>query len=58
MAANTTIERVCYFEQFEDQAGWQEIIREPSPRNEGQRKMRVLLKPAHSPEGSQSVALC
>jgi transposase len=51
-------ERVCYFEQFEDQAGWQEIVREPSPRNEGQRKMRVLLKPAHSPDGSQSVALC
>ena len=51
-------ERVCYFEQFEDQAGWQEIVREPSPRNEGQHKMRVLLKPAHSPDGSQSVALC
>jgi hypothetical protein len=51
-------ERVCYFEQFEDQAVWQEIVREPSPRNEGQHKMRVLLKPAHSPEGSQSVALC
>jgi transposase len=51
-------ERVCYFEQFEDQAGWQEIVREPSPRNEGQHKMRVLLKPAPSPDGSQSVALC
>jgi len=51
-------ERVCYFEQFEDQAGWQEIVREPSPRNEGQHKMRVLLKPAHSPDSSQSVALC
>jgi transposase len=51
-------ERVCYFEQFEDQAGWQEIVREPSPRNEGQQKVRVLLKPAHSDEGSQSVALC
>src|SRR5271166_4226546 len=34
-------------------------IREPSPRNEGQRKVRVVLvKPAHSPDGSQSVALC
>jgi transposase len=51
-------ERVSYFEQFEDQVGWQEIVREPSPRNEGQHKMRVLLKPAHSPDGSQSVALC
>jgi Transposase len=42
-------ERVCYFEQFEDQAGWQEIVREPSPRNEGQHKMRVLLKPGTVP---------
>ena len=40
-------ERVCYFEQFEDQAGWQKIVREPSPRNEGQHEMRVLLKQAH-----------
>ena len=45
-------------EQFEEQEGWREILREPSPRNEGQQKMRVLLKPAHSPDGSQSVALC
>jgi len=51
-------ERVCYFDQYEEQTGWQEIIREPSPRNEGQRKVRVLVKPAHSPDGSQSVALC
>ena len=58
LVATPQPERVCYFEQFEDQAGWQEIVREPSPRNEGQHKMRVLLKPAHSPDGSQSVALC
>jgi len=51
-------ERVCYFEQFEEQEGWQEILREPSPRNEGQQKVRVLVKPAQSPDGSQSVALC
>jgi transposase len=51
-------ERVCYFEQFEEQEGWQEIVREPSPRNEGQQKVRVLVKPAQSPDGSQSVALC
>ena len=31
-------ERVCYFEQFEEQEGWSEILREPSPRNEGQQK--------------------
>ena len=51
-------ERVGYFDQYEEQAGWQEIVREPSPRNEGQHKMRVLLKPAQSPDGSQSIALC
>jgi transposase len=51
-------ERVCYFDQYEEQAGWQEIVREPSPRNEGQHKVRVLVKPAQSPDGSQSIALC
>ena len=51
-------ERVCYFDQYEEQAGWQEILREPSPRNEGQHKVRVLVKPAQSPDGSQSIALC
>jgi len=58
LVAATQQERVCYHEQFEEQEGWREILREPSPRNEGQQKMRVLLKPAHSPDGSQSVALC
>jgi hypothetical protein len=28
------------------------------PRNEGQHKVRVLVKPTHSPDGSQSIALC
>lgn len=51
-------ERVCYFDQYEEQAGWQEIVREASPRNEGRHKVRVLVKPAHSPDDSQSVALC
>jgi transposase len=51
-------ERVCYFDQYEEQAGWQEIVREPSPRNEGQHKVRVLVKPAQSPDDSQSIALC
>lgn len=51
-------ERISYFDQYEEQAGWQEIVREPSPRNEGQHKMRVLVKPAQSPDGSQSIALC
>ena len=51
-------ERVCYFDQYEEQTGWQEILRKPSPRNEGQHKVRVLVKPTQSPDGSQSIALC
>jgi len=31
-------ERVSYFDQYEDQACWQEIVREPTHRNEGQQK--------------------
>src|ERR1700737_2018212 len=31
-------ERICYFEQFEEQKDWGEIVREPSPRNEDQQK--------------------
>ena|SRR5215469_8811763 len=37
-------ERGSYFDQCQEQAGWQEIIREPSRRNEGQRKVRLLVK--------------
>ena len=37
-------ERGSYFDQCQEQAGWQEIIREPSPRYEGQRKVRLLVK--------------
>jgi transposase len=58
LVAASQPERVCYFEQFEEQEGWQEIVRELSPRNEGQQKVRVLIKPAQSPDGSQSIALC
>jgi hypothetical protein len=34
-------ERVCNFDQYEEQAGWQEIVREASPGNEGQHKVRA-----------------
>ena len=43
LVAASQPERVCYFDQYEEQAGWQEIVREPSPRNEGQHKVRVLV---------------
>lgn len=58
LVAAPQAERACYFDQYEEQGGWQEIVREVSPRNEGQHKVRVLVKPAHSPDGSQSIALC
>jgi transposase len=58
LVATRQPERVRYFEEFEDPAGWPEIVREPLARNEGQHKMRVLLKPAQSLDGSQIVALC
>lgn len=58
LVAAPQTERACYFDQYEEQGGWQEIVREVSPRNEGQHKVRVLVKPAHSPDGSQSIALC
>jgi transposase len=51
-------ERVGYLEDFEAQAGWQEILREPSPRDPAQQKVRVLVKAVPSPDGAQSVALC
>ena len=38
-------ERICYFEQFEKQKDWREIVREPSPRNG---------KPAKNPRTGQA----
>lgn len=39
-------ERNEHLEEFEDLAGWAEIIREPSPRNPAQKKTRVFIKRA------------
>ncbi|MDI7269967.1 MAG: IS1634 family transposase, partial [Myxococcota bacterium] len=33
-----------HLDDFEDESGWHEVIREPSPRNEGQKKTRVWIK--------------
>jgi transposase len=33
-----------HVEAFEDDTGWAEILREPSPRNPGQKKSRVVIK--------------
>ena len=41
-------ERHAHVDAFEDDTGWTEIVRTPSPRNPGQRKTRVWIKRAGS----------
>jgi transposase len=43
-------ERQAWFDQIEDEQGWQELIRQPSPRNPGQKKSRVWIKRAETAE--------
>jgi transposase len=58
LVAGHQSERADYLEQFEEEEGWQEIVREASPRNPGQKKVRVLVKPAAGADGAQTLALC
>jgi transposase len=44
LVASRPGERNDHLEDFEAEAGWQEIVREPSPTNPGQRKTRVVVK--------------
>ena len=37
-------ERGEYLEEFEDEEGWEEVLRKPSPRNPAQKKSRVFIK--------------
>jgi len=37
-------ERDAHLEAFEDDTGWAEVLRAPSPRNPGQKKSRVFIK--------------
>ena len=37
-------ERIAHLDDFESDAGWQAIVREPSPTNPGQQKTRVEVK--------------
>lgn len=43
-------ERQAFFDELEDEQGWQELIRQPSPRNPGQKKSRVWIKRAETAE--------
>jgi transposase len=42
--------------EFEDEEGWAEVVREPSPTNPAQQKSRILLK--HSSSGEEVHVLC
>lgn len=59
LVAGQQVGRGLYQEQFEAEENWQEIEREPSPRNPSQKKVRVFVKAAQAGEGQQEViALC
>jgi len=44
LVASRPGERNAHLDAFEEEAGWQEIVREPSPTNPGQPKTRVVVK--------------
>ena len=44
LVAGRQAERTPHLDAFEDDAGWAEVIRQPSPRNPGQKKSRVEIK--------------
>ena len=44
LVAGRPAERLAYLEEFEDEAGWEEVIRQPSPTNPGQKKTAIALK--------------
>jgi transposase len=56
LVASRQSERQDWFDEIEDDAGWQELIRQPSPRNPGQKKSRVWIKRAETAE--QLYILC
>lgn len=43
-------ERQEWFDELEDEHGWQELIRQPSPRNPAQKKSQVWIKQAQTDE--------
>lgn len=50
LVASRQSERHAWFDEIEDEAGWQELIRQPSPRNPAQKKSRVWIKRAETAE--------
>ncbi len=56
IVAGRPAERHEHLEAFEDDTGWTEIFRTPSPRNPGQKKTRVFIKRVVS--GAEVHVLC
>ena len=56
IVAGRPADRHEHLEAFEDDTGWTEILRTPSPRNPGQHKTRVFIKRAVS--GNEIHILC
>jgi transposase len=48
LVASRQSERQAWFDEIEDEEGWQELIRQPSPRNPAQKKSRVWIKRAET----------
>ena len=48
LVAGRQSEREAWFDEIEDEQGWQELIRKPSPRNPSQQKSRVWIKRAET----------
>jgi transposase len=48
LVAGRQSEREAWFAEIEDEQGWQELIRQPSPRNPSQQKSRVWIKRAET----------
>lgn len=50
LIAGRQSERHAWFDEIEDEQGWEELIRQPSPRNPSQKKSRVWIKRAETDE--------
>jgi len=56
IVASRQADRNKWLEDFEEETGWQEMIRVPSSRNSGQKKSRVIIKRKH--DGDLLYVLC
>ena len=50
LVASRQSERQAWFDELEDEDGWNDLLRSPSPRNPAQKKSRVWIKRAETAE--------